>query len=93
MYRFGDFEVDFTRAEVRRAGRPVELTPIEFKLLAAFIRSRGRVLSRQQLIDEVWPAGTYCTDRLVDTHLSNLRKKIEPRYLTSVRGIGYRFDG
>ena len=98
VYRFGEVEVDFSRGELRRAGKPVEMTPLEFKLLAAFIRHRGRVLKRDQLLDEVWGRETFVTDRVVDTHITNLRKKIEPqpaepRYLVSVRGIGYRFDG
>ena len=94
---FGDAEVDFARCELRRGGRVIDLTPVEFKLLTAFLRARGRVLSRQQLLDLVWP-DTSCVERVVDTHISNLRKKIEPdlaepRYLVSVRGLGYRFDG
>jgi len=97
-YRFGDVEVDFTRCELRRAGKAVEITPIEFKLLAAFIRHRGRLLNRDKLLDEVWGRETFVTDRAVDTHVTNLRKKIEskaskPRFLVSVRGMGYRFDG
>lgn len=96
-YRFGDVEVDFARCELRRGGALVAVTAVEFKLLASFIRSRGRVLSRQQLLDQVW-SDVSCGDRVVDTHVANLRKKIEPeptepRYLTSVRGMGYRFDG
>jgi DNA-binding response OmpR family regulator len=96
-YTFGDVGVDFARCEVRRGGKAVEITPVEFKLLAAFIRHRGRVLSRQQLMDQVW-TDTVCGDRVVDTHVSNLRKKIEPdpsepRYVMSIRGMGYRFDG
>lgn len=98
IYRFGDAEVDFTRCELRRGGKTVETTPIEFKLLSAFIRYRGRTLSRDKLLDEVWGRETYVTDRVVDTHITNLRKKIEPkpgepRFLVSVRGMGYRFDG
>ncbi len=97
VYSFGDVALDFTRCELRHGGKPVELTPLEFKLLAAFIRHRGRVLSRDQLLDEVWGRGTFVTDRVIDTHITNLRKKIEPepakpRYLISVRGVGYRFD-
>lgn len=97
-YRFGDVEVDFGRAEVRREGRVVEVTPIEFKLLAAFIERRGRVLSRDQLLEAAWERGTHVTDRAVDAHIVNLRRKIEPhpaepKFLLSVRGLGYRFDG
>ncbi len=97
-HRFGDCEVDFDRGEVRRGGAPVEVSAMEFRLLAAFIRRRGRVLSRGQLIEAAWGHGTYVTDRVVDTHVLNLRKKIEPVpakpcYIRSVRGMGYRFDG
>jgi len=98
IYQFGGSEVDFARCELRRAGKPVELTALEFKLLAAFVRNRGRVLSREQLLDLVWGHGTFVTDRVVDNHVVTLRKKVEPepsepRYIVSVRGLGYRFDG
>jgi DNA-binding response OmpR family regulator len=98
IYRFGDAEVDFGRCELRRAGKPVELTALEFKLLAAFIRNGGKVLSRDQLLDLVWGHGAFVTDRVVDNHVVTLRKKVEPepsepRYIMSVRGLGYRFDG
>ena len=98
VYRFGDVEVDSTRNEVRRAGEVVETTPTEFKLLSAFVRNRGRVLTREKLLDEAWGQGTFLTDRVVDNHIVALRRKIEPdpadpRYLVSVRGVGYRFDG
>jgi two-component system alkaline phosphatase synthesis response regulator PhoP len=97
-YRFGDCEVDFDRGEVRRGGAPVDVTALEFRLLAAFIRRRGRILSRRQIIDAAWGEDTFVTDRVVDTHILNLRKKVEaepsrPCYLSSVRGMGYRFDG
>jgi DNA-binding response OmpR family regulator len=96
-YQFGDVIVDFARCEVRRAGALVDVTPVEFKLLSAFVRSLGRVLSRRQLLDAVW-GDTHTGDRVVDTHMANLRKKIEPTpseptYLISLRGLGYRFDG
>ena len=81
--RFGDCEVDFDRAELR--------------LLGVFLRNRGRVLSRDQLIEGAWGHGTAITDRAVDTHVFNLRKKIEavpsePKFFIGVRGLGYRFD-
>jgi len=98
VFQYGENELDFSRCELRRSGQPQELTPLEFKLLAALIRHRGRVLTRDQLLDEVWGRETAVTDRVIDTHITNLRKKIEPKpavpcYLVSVRGIGYRFDG
>ncbi len=97
-YRFGDIEVDFNRAEIRRNGEPVELTPIEFRLLSVFLQSRGRVLSRERLIAGAWSPDTFTSDRIVDNHIANLRRKIEPdpanpRYLRNLRGLGYRFDG
>ena len=95
--RFGDCEVDFDRAALRRAGRPVDVTPQELRLLEVFLRHRGRVLSRDRLIELAWGHGTAITDRAVDTHVFNLRKKIEtvpsaPRFIVGVRGLGYRFD-
>ena len=97
-YRFGDCEVDFDRGEVRRSGVPINISALEFRLLMAFVRHRGRVLSRDQLIDAAWGPETIVTERVVDTHILNLRKKIEPvpsnpRYIRSVRGMGYRFEG
>ena len=98
VFRFGDIEVDAERCEVRREGAVVDTTATEFKLLSAFVRNRGRVLSREKLLDEAWGPGTFLTDRVVDNHIVAIRKKIEreptePRYLVSVRGVGYRFDG
>jgi DNA-binding response OmpR family regulator len=97
-YRFGDVEVDFARGELRRGQTAVELTPIEFKLLTLFIRARGRVLSRDQLLAGAWGPETFASERIVDNHIANLRKKIEndparPLYLKNLRGLGYRFDG
>jgi DNA-binding response OmpR family regulator len=97
IFAFGEIEVDFTRGELRRAGQPVEISALEFKLLSAFIRNRGRLLSREQLLDEVWGRGLAVTERVVDNQVSSLRKKIEsnpaePCILVSVRGLGYRFD-
>jgi DNA-binding response OmpR family regulator len=96
--RFGDVEVDHARAEVRRAGRILDLTPLEFKLLTTFLKRRGRVLTREQLLDDVWRPDSSPADRVIDNHVMNLRRKIEadpqnPRFLLSVRGLGYRFDG
>jgi DNA-binding response OmpR family regulator len=86
------------RFELRRNGESIDTTSTELKLLAAFVRNRGRLLTRERLLDEVWGAGIAVTDRVIDNHVVSLRKKIEdeptvPRYLVSVRGAGYRFDG
>ena len=95
--RFGDCELDMGRGELRRHGKPVATTPLEFKLLALFARRAGRVLTRRTLIDEAWGQDTAITERVVDNQVANLRRKIEPepsspRFLKSVKGIGYRFD-
>jgi len=91
--RFGDVEVDEDRVEVRRGGSPVDVTPLEFKLLLTFLRHRGRLLSRDQLIDLTWGRGAYVTERAVDAHIVNLRRKVGTESIASIRGMGYRFDG
>jgi DNA-binding response OmpR family regulator len=98
VYRFGDAELDFARCELRRGGKVIELSALEFKLLSVFVRRAGRLLTRAQLLDDVWGHDTHVTERVVDNQVTNLRKKIEPepdrpRYLIALRGLGYRFDG
>jgi DNA-binding response OmpR family regulator len=97
IYRVGDLEIDTGRCEVRRGGTALALSALEFRLLETFVRRRGRVLTRTALLDEVWGRGTNVTERVVDTHVMKLRRKIEtgrtPRHLIGIRGIGYRFDG
>jgi DNA-binding response OmpR family regulator len=97
IYQFGDVQVDFGRCEVSRTGRKVDLTAMEFKFLRAFLSHPGQVLTLDQLIEEVWGPDVFLTDRVIYTHINNLRSKIEanptkPRHLITVRGIGYRFD-
>ncbi len=97
-YSFGDVSIDFARHQATRGGRPLDLTPIEFKMLATFIENRGRVLAHDEIIERVWGRDRFLSDRVLYTHVNNLRAKIEatpgePRYLTGVRGVGYRFDG
>lgn len=94
---FGDMTVDFTRGEATRAGKKIELTALEFKLLRAFLDHSGEVLSLDRLIGMVWGKDVFLTDRVVYTHVNNLRGKIEenpsrPRHILSLRGLGYRFD-
>ncbi|MBI4907931.1 MAG: response regulator transcription factor [Acidobacteria bacterium] len=97
VFRFGQFELDTARCELRAGATPVPLKPLEFRLLEFFLRNQGRVHTRQRLLDAVWGQDTHITERVVDNQVTNLRKKIEsdpenPRHLISVRGIGYRFD-
>jgi DNA-binding response OmpR family regulator len=97
VFRIGNCEIDFTRAEIRRAGDRLDLTAIELKLLQAFVRSPGRVLSRTQLVTAAWGDDVFVTDRVVDTHIVKIRRKLEadpanPRAIVSVRGLGYRLD-
>jgi DNA-binding response OmpR family regulator len=97
VQRIGRCEVDFGRAEVRRNGERWDLTAIELKMVQLFLRQPGRVLSRAQVIDDVWGRDVYVTDRVVDTHIVKLRRRLEvdpaePRHIVSVRGLGYRFE-
>jgi len=94
-YAFSSFLVNLDRMEVLDGDRLVELTALEFKLLTALIKNAGRVLSRDRILDLVWGSNAVVTDRVIDTHIANLRKKLEPngsRHISSIRGTGYRFD-
>ncbi len=93
--RLGDLVVDPAAREVRLAGRPVELTRLEFDLLEALSERPRVVLSRRQLLERVWGPDWYGDDHLVDVHIANLRRKLgddprAPRHIVTVRGVGYR---
>src|SRR5271163_4533675 len=95
-YSFGDCEIDFAKMSARRAGRAIALTAHEFKLLNYFIEHSERVLSREELLNEVWGYNSYPTTRTVDNQILKLRQKLEPdsaepRYLQTVYGAGYKF--
>jgi DNA-binding response OmpR family regulator len=92
----GDVVLDVPRMRAEVAGRTVELTPTEFQLLATLARRPGRIFTRGQLLDEVRGVTFESYERAIDTHIKNLRRKIEPdprqpRYLLTVYGVGYRF--
>jgi len=98
IYSFDDITVDFDRFEVSRQGEKIDLTAMEFKLLRVFLEHRGQVLTIDELMREAWGGNAVLTDRVIYTHVNNLRNKLEedprdPRFLVGVRGIGYRFDG
>ncbi len=89
----GEIILDTSRHRVSVAGAPVELSTKEFKLLHKLMTSRGRVLSRDGLLDSVWGEDCYVTERTVDTHIRRLRSKLHEaqKYIETVRGVGYRF--
>ncbi len=96
VYKFGDCDVDFLKMSVRRSGKPVVLTSHEFKLLKFFTDNAERVLSREELLNDVWGYNSYPTTRTVDNQLLKLRQKLEadpanPQHLQTVYGAGYKF--
>jgi len=95
--RFGDIEVIPASRTVLRSGQPVPLTPKEFDLLVALLRRRGAVVTRLDLLREVWGYSAEVLSRTVDTHVAELRRKLEtdpaaPRHILTVRKSGYRLE-
>ena len=98
ILRAGEVELDTASLTAMVADQPVDLTPTEFYLLAALARQPGRVFSREQLLEAVHGVAFDGYDRSVDSHIKNLRRKLEPdpgspRYVQTVYGVGYRFVG
>ncbi len=95
---FGSVEIDPERLQVTRTGQPVELTPIEFRLLRYLVSNPNRPFSRAALIEAVWGYDSDIgNDRTIDVHIRHLREKLEddpanPQWLVTVRGIGYKFE-
>lgn len=97
VVNFGDVTLDALARRVTKAGNPVSLTPRAFDLLLALVASEGKVLSRQQLLREVWGHRAAVVTRTVDSHVSELRQKLEddpsePRHIHTVWKAGYRFE-
>jgi two-component system, OmpR family, response regulator len=94
--RAGELEIDFERRSVLLSSEPVQLTYVEFEILAALAAAPGRVFTREMLLEHIWGDSTYRDPRTVDVHIRHLREKLEsdakqPEYLFTVRGVGYRF--
>jgi two-component system KDP operon response regulator KdpE len=92
----GDLRVDFARRQVSVAGKPVHLTPIEYRLLATLIRNAGRVLTHRQLLQDVWGPAYIERSHYLRVYMGQLRHKLEadpprPRHLQTEAGVGYRF--
>ena len=95
--RFGDVVVDLSARSVRRGDEPCTLTPKAYELLLALIKRGGSVATRQELLKEVWGYGAFVLSRTVDSHVAELRRKLEadparPRHILTVWKVGYRFE-
>lgn len=96
-YIFDRIELDFKKYEATKKGKKLDLTPLQFQVLKLLIRNKGEVLSRDALLDEVWGRNNvWISHRTIDSHVVNLRKKIEddpanPKHILSIRGVGYKF--
>jgi DNA-binding response OmpR family regulator len=95
---FGDVKVDFAGSTVKRGGKLVDLTSTELTILRLLVERKNEVVSREQIMNAVWGYDTYPESRTVDTHVLNLRHKLEanpqkPRFLLTVHGLGYKFVG
>jgi two-component system alkaline phosphatase synthesis response regulator PhoP len=94
----GETEFDFKKYEALKKGQKVEYTPLELQMLHLFIKHKGEVLTRDDFLDLIWGEdNTFVTSRTVDSHIANIRKKLEddpsnPRFITSIRGVGYKLN-
>lgn len=102
LYRTQHFQIDLDQRSAHRLGNdeklePLDLTALEFDLLSTFMSYPGRVWNRAQLIDKLWGSNFFGDERVVDTHIARLRKKIEPdpanpSFVKTVIGVGYKFE-
>ncbi len=93
-----DLVIDYELIKVKKAGEEISLTPIEWKLLSLFSKYPNKIFTRNELIEQVFDIDFDGYDRVIDTHIKNLRKKIEddpkkPEYICTIHGMGYRFGG
>jgi DNA-binding response OmpR family regulator len=94
--QIGELRIDFPKRSARVRGEEVELTFVEFEILAALARAPGRVFTRDMLLARIWGDSAYRDPRTIDVHIRHLREKLEldpkdPEYLFTMRGVGYRF--
>jgi two-component system, OmpR family, alkaline phosphatase synthesis response regulator PhoP len=92
---FGDVQIDFERAEVRKAGQPLALAAKELQLLRYLVNHRDRVVPREEILQQVWEYDSEISSRTIDVHIAWLRQKLDnpqnPKFIQTVRGKGYRF--
>lgn len=97
VIRIGSLIIDVSKHEVKKKGERLDLTLKEFELLKILVANRGKVLTRDSLLDRIWGYEYYGETRTVDVHIRHLRQKVEdddknPKYIETIRGIGYRFN-
>jgi len=96
VHRFGNLEINFKKYEARKKGNPLKLSPREYELLKCFIEREGEIVSREELLKQVWGYDSFPNTRTIDTHIAKLRHKIEdnaeePKLIVTIHGIGYKF--
>jgi two-component system alkaline phosphatase synthesis response regulator PhoP len=95
----GETSLDFSKYEATRRGAKIDFTPLEFQLLQFFIKNRGRVISRTELLERVWGEHNVVISlRTIDSHVASIRKKLEddpsnPKFILNIRGVGYKLTG
>ena len=96
-YTFDEIKLDFKKYEAKKKGKDLCFTPLEFHLMKLLIQRKGEVVTRESFLDQVWGEDNLTvSDRTIDSHIANIRKKLEddpanPRYIISIRGVGYKF--
>jgi DNA-binding response OmpR family regulator len=96
-YSFGNIKLDFEKYEAKKGGEKLDLTTLEFHMLRFFIQNKGKVISRDSFLDRIWGEDNVSVSfRTVDSHIANIRKKIEddpanPKHILSIRSVGYKF--
>jgi DNA-binding response OmpR family regulator len=96
VYRSGDLEINFRKYSARKKGQSLTLSPREYEIIKYFIERRGEIISREDLLNQVWGYDSYPNTRTVDAHIAKLRQKIEdnpenPELIITIHGTGYKF--
>jgi DNA-binding response OmpR family regulator len=96
VHRFGNLEINFKKYEARKKGKPLKLSPREYELLKCFIEREGEIVSRNEILNQVWGYDSFPNTRTIDAHIAKLRHKIEdnpeePKLIVTIHGMGYKF--
>jgi DNA-binding response OmpR family regulator len=92
----GETELDFKKYEATKKGNKIDFTPLEFQVLQLFVKNKGQVITRDEILEEVWGEQNMVISlRTIDSHIANIRKKLEddpanPKYILNIRGVGYK---